>query len=428
MVPWRLGMIGCGTVGGGVLELLHRRGEELERLLGRPLEVTRIAVRDPERPRHHLYAFVDPEVFTADVRRVTQDPGIDLVVEVAGGVDHPRDWILEALRSGKDVVTANKATLAHHGAEIFRVAREHKRSVYYEASVAAAIPIIEMLQNGLVGNQITRLSAILNGTCNYILTRMEAAGLDYPLALRQAQEKGFAEADPTLDISGQDSAHKLALLARIITHSHVSIEGIYTEGIERITREDIDFSKQFNYRIKLLAIARRTEEGSWDLRVHPTLIPRHEIIAQVQDEFNAVYLRGDAAGPMLIYGNGAGAFPTASSVVADIVRAAKGDRPVVNSSETEAVQYVPIEKVFLRSYVRMAVLDAPGVLGRITSFFGMRGISIASLHQPEAKIGRPVPLVLVTHVAPDRVVTQALEELERVGLLLGPPTRIRIED
>ena len=421
-------MIGCGTVGSGVLEILHRRHEEFVRLLGRPLDVVRIAVRDPERPRHHVYGFVDPDVFTGDVLGVVHDPSVDVIVEVAGGVDEPRDWILEAVRSGKDVVTANKAALAFHGAEIFRVAKDCRRSVYYEASVAAAIPIIEMIQNGLIANQITRLSAILNGTCNYILTRMEADHMDYETALEQAREKGFAEADPTLDVSGEDSAHKLTLLARLLTHSYVPVDRVYTEGIERITREDIDFAEELGYRIKLLAIAQLTDESAWAFRVHPTMIDRTSILAQVQDEYNAAYLRGDSAGPMLIYGNGAGAFPTASSVVADISRAARGDRPVDNSGPTEAARLIPTEDLILRNYVRMKVLDVPGVLGRITSHFGIREISIQSLRQPDAKVGQPVPVVMVTHMARDKVVTDALLDLEKVRLLVEPPTRIRIED
>lgn len=425
--PLRLGLIGCGTVGSGVLELLHRRDEELAQLLGRPLEVTRIAVRDPVRPRHHLLGLVDPDIFTAEVQDVTRDPGVDLVVEVAGGVDQPREWILDALRAGKDVVTANKATLAFHGGEIFRAAASCRGNLYYEASVAGAIPIIEILQNGLVGNRVTRVSAILNGTCNYILSRMERDQMDYASALRQAQERGFAEATPSLDVSGADSAHKLALIARIITQRHVPVDQLYVEGIERIASEDVEFARQFDYRIKLLAIARRTEEGVWDMRVHPTLIPRDDMLAQVQDEFNAVSVRGDAAGPMMIYGYGAGSFPTASSVVADIVRAAKGDKPLINRGD-EVVGMVPIDRVLLRHYIRLTVRAVSGALGRITSFLGMRGISIASIHQPDAKMGQPVPVVLVTHKSRDGEVTRALRELEKVGLLLKPPTVIRIED
>ena len=422
-------MIGCGTVGGGVLELLQRREGEIRRLLGRRIAVTRIVVKDPERPRHHLKGFLEPETeITADASRVTREPGIDLVVEVAGGKDCGRAWMLDALEHGRDVVTANKAALAFHGEEIFGAARTRGRRVFYEASVAAAIPIIEMLQNGLVANQMTRISAILNGTCNYILTRMELDGLDYATALAQAQEKGFAEADPTLDISGEDSAHKLALLAGLVTHSHIPVARIYTEGLDRITSEDIAFARTFRYKIKMLAIARRSETGAWELRVHPTLIPEDEILAQVQNEFNAIYLKGDAMGPMLAHGKGAGALPTASSVVADILRAARGDSCLMNSHSGEEPELVPIERVELRNYVRMTVLDAPGMLGRITSFFGLRHISISSIHQPEAKMGHPVPVVLVTHKTPDRVVSEALRDLEQAKLLLRPPTRIRIDE
>lgn len=427
--PYRIGLIGCGTVGAGVLELLHRRRDVFAGLLGRAIEVSKVVVRDLEKTRHNVYGFVKPDVFTDDPADVTGNPDIELVVEVAGGVDMPRQWMTESLSNGKDVVTANKAALALHGDEIFQFAAINNRSVYYEASVAAAIPIIEILQNGLVANQITHLSGILNGTCNYVLTRMEEAGLGYTEALEEAKQKGFAEADPTLDVNGDDSAHKLALLARIIAHAHIPVADIFTEGIEEITAEDISFASDLGYRIKLLSIGCRHEDGSWDLRVHPSLIHRDEVLAQVRKEVNAVQVKGDAVGPMLVYGSGAGAFPTASSVVADIVRAAKGDRPTMNSLNGLPPEIVPIDKVAVRNYIRVTVLDLPGVLGRVTSFLGMKGISIQSMRQPEAKHGQPVPVVLVTHAVEDGVVSRALDELrERTDLLNGPTTRIRIED
>lgn len=427
-VPFRIGMIGCGTVGTGVLELLARRRAELERATGRPLQVTRIVVQDLARPRHHLSELLDKETeLSADVQAVTRASDVDLVVEVAGGVDGPREWMLDALRGGRDVVTANKAALAFHGREIFQTAREHGRCVFYEASVAAAIPAIEILENGLVGNRITRLYGILNGTCNYILSRMEDEQIGYEEALKEAQEKGFAEADPSLDVGGDDTAHKLALLAGIITHSFIDASTVYTEGMTRISREDIEFTAEFGYRIKMLGIARCDEHRAWELRVHPALISREDILAQVKDEFNAIELRGSAAGPMLLFGKGAGALPTASSVVADIVRAARGTAvPPLNAINPP--ERVDIDHVELRNYIRMTVLDAPGILGRITSFLGMRNISIASIHQPEAKIGYPVPVVVITHKTGDRVISDALRDLEKAQLLKEPAVRIRIEE
>lgn len=420
-------MIGCGTVGGGVLELLDRRAADFESLLGRKLEVVRVAVRNPDRPRHHLYEFASPDIFVGDADSVASDPSLDVVVEVAGGVDSPRDWILQALRSGKDIVTANKATLAHHGEEIFGTAKECGKSVFYEASVAAAIPIIEMIQNGLVANRVTHLSAILNGTCNYILARMEFDDMGYEEALTLAQDKGFAEADPTLDVNGEDAAHKLTLLARILTRSGVPFGNVHTEGIENIAREDMNFAADLGYRIKLLGIAHSSETGAWDIRVHPTMIDRSSILAQVHNEYNACYVRADAAGPMLIYGNGAGSFPTASSVVSDIVRSAKGENGG-SAANGSSVELTPIADVALRNYIRLTVKDTPGVLGRITSHFGMKGISISSIRQPDAKSGQPVPVVMVTHRAKDSVISDATDKLREVGLLLSPPTRIRIED
>jgi homoserine dehydrogenase len=420
-------MIGLGTVGTGVLELLYRRQEDLERRLSSRIEVRRIAVRDVRRPRNYISGYNVGDLLVSDPREVTRDPEIDLVVEVAGGVEEAKRWILEALSNGKDVVTANKAVLATHGSEIFRKASESGRRVYYEASVAAAIPIIEMLQNGLVANRISRIMAILNGTCNYILTRMEEDQLDFESALRLAQEKGFAEADPALDISGVDASHKLALLAGIITRSGIPLDGIFTEGMERITLEDIEFARNLGYRIKMLAIGKHLEEGSWELRVHPTLIPRGEILSQVMGEYNAVSLRGDAVGHMLIYGKGAGSHPTASSIVADILRAARGDRGVDPYGLTPP-EIVPMDRVQMRHYIRMRVLDNPGVMGRVTSHFGMRGISIASMQQPGAKMGYPVPVVFVTHRCEDQVITRAIRELEGAGVVEGLATRIRIEE
>ncbi len=427
--PFRVGMIGCGTVGTGVLELLSRRREDLERATGRRCQVVRIAVRDLERPRHRLAELMGPDTeMTDSVERITRAGELDLMVEGAGGIEAPRDWMIEALRNRLDVVTANKAALAFHGREIFETAREHGRSVFYEASVAAAIPVIEILGNALVANRITRLDGILNGTCNYILTRMEEDGRDSEDALKEAQAKGFAEADPSLDVGGDDTAHKLALLAGLIMHSFVDASTVYTEGITRIGREDIEFAGELGYRIKMLGIARCDEHRAWDLRVHPALVSRGEILAQVKDEFNALELRGTAVGPMLLSGKGAGSLPTASSVVADIARAAKGTGVPPIADGGQPPQRVPMDEVELRNYIRMTVQDNPGILGRITSFLGMRNISIASIRQPEAKIGFPVPVVVITHKTRDRVIRDALSDLEKARLLAAPAVRIRIEE
>lgn len=416
-------------MGCGVLDLLKRRREKLLRLLGRPLEVRRIVVRDPERRRPHLEGLIPDGVeFSSDPRRVTREAGVDLTVEVAGGTEEPREWILDSLLHDRDVVTANKAVLAFHGGELFSVAAERGRGIYYEASVAGAIPIIEILQNGLVANQMTQISGILNGTCNYILTRMDRERMGYEEALAEAQAKGFAETDPTLDVSGGDSAHKLALLAGILTRAYVPVENVYTEGLDRITSDDVEFVRTLGYTIKMLAIARRNEHGAWELRVHPTLIPEGSILAGVSDEFNAVHLQGDAVDSMLAYGKGAGALPTASSVVGDIVRAVRGQRGLPLQLDGNRPEVISIDKVELRHYIRMTVLDLPGVLGKITSHFGLRKISISSIHQPDARVGSPVPIVLVTHRAADHVVSGVLRDIEEAKLLVEAPTRIRIEE
>jgi homoserine dehydrogenase len=428
-VPYRIGMIGLGTVGTGVLELLRRREVDFRNRLGRPVEVARIAVRDRRRPRPYLVGFGEiSDLLTEDPGDIVRDPSIELLVEVAGGIEEPRRWILDAVDSGKDVVTANKAVLAIHGQEIFRHALERNRRIYYEASVAAAIPIIEMLQNGLIANQITYMAAILNGTTNFILTRMDEEGLDYREALALAQKRGFAEADPTLDVSGGDAAHKLALLAGIVTRSHVPFAKVFTEGIERISAVDFHFARLFHFSIKLLGILKQRQEGSWEMRVHPALIPLSDVLASVKNEFNAVSLRGDAIGPMAIFGKGAGSHPTASSILADIFRAARGEKESGNPHGLEPPQIVPMSDVTRRHYIRLQVLDQPGILGRITSFFGMRGISIASIQQPEARAGHPVPIVVVTHQVKDHVVSETLKDLEAANLVLEPITRIRIEE
>ena len=427
--PYRLGLIGLGTVGTGVLELMDRARARLERRLGRPFEVRRVAVRDLKAPRQIPAGIGEASaLLTNDAAAVYSDPEIDLVVEVAGGVEAPLKWISAALEGGKDVVTANKAVLALHGDEIFRHAIDSNRQVYYEASVAAAIPVIEVLQNGLVANDIQRLAAILNGTCNFILSQMEGEGKPYDVALKLAQERGFAEADPTLDVSGGDAAHKLALLAGIITGSHVPVDNVYTEGIERITADDFEFAHHFGRTIKLVGRLCCREQARWEMRVHPTLIPQEDILAKVHDEYNAVALEGDAVGPMTLYGKGAGSHPTASSIVADILRAARGEKEAGNPRGLDVPSIFPMDQVELRHYIRLQVLDHPGVLGKITSFLGTRGISIGSLEQPDAKAGAPVPVVIVTHQCEDRIVTEALQELESGDLVDGPITRIRIQD
>ncbi len=427
--PYRLGMIGLGTVGSGVLELLHRRESTLVRRLGRAIEVKKIAVRDTSRSRPYLSGFGEiSDLLTDNPDEILEDPEIDLLVEVAGGVDEPRKWILKALENGKDVVTANKAVLAVHGKDIFQTALSQNQRVFYEASVAAAIPIIEMLQNGLIANGITSLSAILNGTCNFILTQMEEEGLDYETALKLAQEKGFAEADPTLDVSGGDAAHKLALLAGIITGSHVPIECIYSEGIQEITSSDFTFARDLGYAIKMVGTLKQHGTGAWEMRVHPTLVPENDLLAQARDEYNAVSLVGDAVGRMSVMGKGAGSLPTASSIVADVLRASRGEREGGNPHGLNVPELVPVGDVELPHYIRLEVKDNPGVLGRITSFFGMHNISIRSINQPEAQMGHTVPVIIITHTCKDKILTDGLEELKKAGLVEQGFTHIRIQE
>lgn len=417
-----IGLIGCGVVGQGVVEILRTRAEGLVRAAG-PFKLVGVAVRDPSRPREG----VSPELFTTPEKLIA-DPRVDVLVEVAGGVDAPFAWVSEALRAGKTVVTANKALLAERAEELHALLADHPGKLFCEAAVAGGIPIIQALDRGLVGNRVLQVEGILNGTCNYILTLMERQRLSYADALAQAQAKGFAEADPHLDVSGGDSAHKLAVLAGLVLERPVSSKEVFTEGIERISAFDLAWAEDHGFRIKMLAIG-RFGEGGVELRVHPTLVPRTRLISQVMEEFNAVSLEGDLSGPQLYQGRGAGRMPTASAVVSDIVQALRGE-PLLRARPKPfgEVRRIPIGEVESRQYLHLEVIDQPGVVAKVASALAANGISIASMFQPEVSHGSQVPLVLTTHRAQDAKVTRALESLARESFLVGAPVRIRMEE
>ncbi len=423
MDPYRLGLLGYGTVGRGVVELLTRTQQECTVRAGRPLVVTRIAVGDPTKPRE-LPSPCDA-VVSGDPVAVCNDPDVDLVVELVGGVESPREWILEALRAGKDVVTANKAVLATHGEELFREAREQNRRLLFEASVAAAIPILQVLQQGLPAGPIDRLTGILNGTCNRILGRLEE-GVPFPEALEEAQRDGFAEADPTLDLSGWDAGHKLALLTRIVLGASVPLDNLRVEGIHQIEPIDLAFGARHHWTLKSLASLERTPEGV-ALGVGPAWIDRESELAAVRDEYNAIQLQSETFGTLVLQGKGAGGLPTAGSVVADILRAARGEGRTPSVARGP-VQFIDPGLTPCRHYVRFRAKDRPGVLARIAGALAEESVSIASVEQPEASDPTAVPVHLITHPVATTTLDAALTHLRPNGILSEEPLRIRIVD
>ncbi|MHC4935264.1 MAG: homoserine dehydrogenase [Planctomycetota bacterium] len=422
MDPYRLGLLGHGTVGRGVVDLLHRTSEECGRRTGRHLEVTAIAVGDPTRPR------ALPEGcaarITGDPLEICRDPAIDLVVELVGGIDAPREWIRAALEAGKDVVTANKAVLATHGEELFELARDHDCRLLFEASVAAAIPVIQVLQHGLPAGPVDRLLGILNGTSNRILGRLEG-GMPFAEALAEAQRDGFAEADPTLDLSGWDAGHKLALLTRLVLGTSVPLDTLKVEGIERIEPIDLAFGARHHWCLKSIAELRRRPEGI-SLRVAPTWIADNSELAAVHDEYNAVLLEAETFGTLVLQGKGAGGLPTAGSVVADILRAARGEGRTPATPRQELRILEPGSSPS-RHYVRFRAKDRPGVLARIAGALAEEGVSIASVEQPEPIDPSAVPVHLITHPVATTVLDAALSRLGPNGILSEDPLRIRID-
>jgi homoserine dehydrogenase len=352
---------------------------------------------------------------------VINDESIDIVIELIGGTTFARKIVIEALQKKKHVITANKALIAEFGPEIFECAEKNGVSVYFEASVGGGMPVIKAIREGLVGNNIISVKTIINGTCNYILTRMSNEGLPFEMVLKQAQEKGYAEADPTLDVGGGDTGHKVAIMASLISNGYVPYESINKEGITTISRDDIAFAKELGYTIKLLGIINKSSGSnqSLDVRVHPAMLHTDHILASVSDVFNAVLLEGDAVGQILLYGKGAGEMPTASAIMSDIIDVAKnisGGTPkripmdYYNSKQTIAVS--PVDTITSRYYLRFTVLDKPGVLASITSYLGDQGISIASVMQKEGYNDNSVPVIILTHSASERAIRTAIKEIE----------------
>ncbi len=431
-----IGLIGAGTVGGGVYQAIQRNASLLACRLGVSLEIKRVVVRDLRRARN---VAIPKSLLTTDWRSVVEDPSIDVIVELIGGTTTAREIVTAALKAGKPVVTANKALLSAHGESLFATAQQSGVNLYYEASVAGGIPIIKVLREAMVGNRITRMYGIVNGTCNYILSRMKREGAEFDAVLADAQRLGYAEAEPSLDIDGHDAAHKTGILASLAHGFWVNPKQIHTEGIRHISRSDIEFAGQLGYTIKLLGIVKTSgptsgKGASVQVSVYPALVPNSHVLASVNDVFNAVFLRGDIVGDTLYYGRGAGQDATASAVLSDLGDAAldlKHDsarRVAAFVPHKEAGRLLPIEEVVSRYYLRLEVVDQPGVLARIAAILGRSKIGISSVIQPEGHKGRSVPLILMIHDASHAMMTRALKEISKLSVVKAKPAMIRVEN
>ena len=431
-----LGMIGGGTVGSGVFHALQRNGGLLASRIGVRVNLRKVAVKAFDEPRPYP---IPESAMTTDWESLVNDPQVDVVAELAGGTTIARTMILTALRRGKPVVTANKALLSAHGEELFAAAQQHGTNLYYEASVCGGIPIIKSLREGFVGNRITHLYGIVNGTCNYILTRMKLEGADFAAVLKEAQAQGYAEAEASLDVDGHDALHKIGILASLAHGFWVDPKHIHVEGIRSITRNDIQFAAQLGYTIKLLGIIKKLEGGAKNgariqVSVYPTLVPNTHVLASVNHVFNAVFVRGDIVGDTLFYGRGAGKDATASAVLSDLADAALDLKfgtkhrvpPFVPHEREGAV--APMDEVVCRYFVRLTVADKPGVLAKISAIFGEADIGISSVIQPEGHEGASVPLILMLHDAPNGAVKRALEKIGKLPVVKASPRMIRVEN
>jgi homoserine dehydrogenase len=428
-----VGLLGCGTVGTGVAKLLLERRDEIASRLGATLKLKRAADLDLTHDRG--ICFPDG-VLIADARRVVEEPGIDIIVEMIGGDGIARELILDAIARGRHVVTANKALIAGHGNSLFQAAAAKKVDLYFEASVGGCMPIIKTLRESLAGNRILAMTGILNGTCNYILSKITDEGSTFAEALAIAQKQGYAEADPTLDVEGHDTAHKITILSALAYGMRINLKDVFIEGISHITPLDIEFAGQFGYRIKLLAISKQ-RANAVEARVHPTMIPFGNMLSNVNGTLNAITVTADAAGDILLYGRGAGMMPTASAVVSDLVDLARnilsgvaGRVPALafQSEIIRDIPILPIDDISSHYYFRFSALDRPGVLSRIAGVLGAHGISIQSVHQKGRKTDGAVPVVMLSHRAREADVRQALTEINALDVTAAKPMLIRIED
>jgi len=438
-----IGMIGGGTVGSGVFHALQQNAALMASRLGVTVSIVKVAVKAFDEPRPYP---IPPSLMTLNWQEVVNDPAVHIVIELVGGTTIAKTMVLAALKLGKPVITANKALLAAHGPELFAAASKHNTNLYYEASVAGGIPIIKVVRESLVGNQFERIYGIVNGTCNYILTRMKREGADFADVLKDAQRLGYAEAEPSLDVDGHDAAHKIGILASLAHGFWVNQKDIHVEGIRAITKLDIQFATQLGYTIKLLGIVKKVAASAGgrkakapngsqvQVSVYPTLVPDGHVLASVSDVFNAIFVRGDVVGDTLYYGRGAGKDATASAVLSDVADAALD---LHHSSESRVPPFVPherhgavqpIEDSVARYYVRLSVVDEPGVIAQVSAILGQARISIASLIQPEGHEGDVVPLILMMHAAPYSAMSRALRAIGQLPAVKAPPMLIRVED
>ena len=431
--PVRVGLLGLGTVGGGVVNVLTRNAEEIARRAGRRIEVVHASARNLDAPR---ICPLEGITLTTDPMEVVENAQVDVVVELIGGMQPASGLMRRALELGKPVVTANKALIAHEGMELFELAQKHHTMVAFEAAVAGGIPIIKAIREGLAGNRIEWLAGIINGTGNYILTAMRDDGRAFAEVLAEAQYLGFAEADPTFDVEGIDAAHKLTILAAIAFGMPLKFDEVYTEGISGIETEDVQYAGEFGYQVKHLGIARQRDDGV-ELRVHPTLIPERRLLANVDGVQNAVLAWGDAVGPTMYYGAGAGADPTASAVVADlvdVVRTLTADpmhrvpHLAVVPDQISDMPVVPIDSIETAYYLRFAVEDKPGVLARIAQILADHDVSIEAMTQKEmTEDERTLPIIMLTHKVREKAMNEAIGEIEAMDAVRAPVVRMRVE-
>jgi len=432
MLQVNVGVIGFGTVGTGMVEILINNRQLIEDRVGAEIVLKKIADLDIDSDRG---VKIDPTVLTTDAMEIVNDPEIDVVVELIGGCDQAMEYVLMAMERGKHVVTANKALIAEHGKQLFETAEQHNVDIAFEASVAGGIPIIRAVREGLSANQIKAVLAILNGTSNYILTRMTEEGLSFNEALSIAKRLGYAEADPTLDIDGSDAAHKLAIIISLAFGRPFNYEDIYKEGIDSVSPEDIGFAGEFGYCLKLLAIAREAD-GRIEARVHPAFVPLDHILANVNEAYNAIYVEGDFAGPTLFYGLGAGRRPTGSAVVSDLLDIARNQIKGITRrvsplsfacSPEKELSLKPMDQVITEYYFRFSAVDTPGVLSKISGILGQNNISIASVIQKGRETHGSVPVVMLTHEAREDDVRKSLELIDKLDVVTEKTVLFRVE-
>jgi homoserine dehydrogenase len=434
MKPVKVGLLGMGTVGSGTINVLYRNAEEIARRAGREIRISHAAAKEYNAAKIQGLDKIDK--ITDDAFAVVNNPDIDIVIELIGGYSPARELVLKAIENGKHVVTANKALIAKHGNEIFTAAQKQGVMVAFEAAVAGGIPIIKAIREGLAANQILWVAGIINGTGNFILTEMREKGRTFDDVLKEAQTRGYAEADPTFDVEGIDAAHKLTILGSIAFGIPLQFEKTYTEGITRIERQDVSYADELGYRIKHLGIARKTDKGI-ELRVHPTLIPERRLVANVNGVMNAVVVKGDAVGPTLYYGAGAGSEPTASAVIADVIDVARVLTTDPNNrvphlafqpNKLSDIPVLPMDEVATAYYLRMQAIDKPGVLAHVTKILGDAGISIEAILQKEPAEGAShVPIIMLTQRVQEKFMNQAIKEIEALDSINDKVMRIRLE-